>query len=62
VGQSFALHRSWDLATIACISDWPPQCHSVVGWWLFRDSSSVPVPAVDEQAVLWVQTQAELSE
>jgi len=61
VGQSFTLHRSWDSATIACISDWPPQCHSAVGWWLFRDSSAVPVPAVDQQAVLWVQTQAGLS-
>jgi len=52
VGQSFSFHRSWDMSKVACIWQWPPACHSFVGWWLLR--STPGPPAVTQQVTLWV--------
>ena len=52
VGQDFALHRSWGLSNVACSWEWPPQCRSFIGWWLYRTTPMWPV--IDQYAVLWV--------
>ncbi len=52
VGQDFALRRSWDLSSVSCAWEWPPQCRSFVGWWLYRTAPALP--ASDQNAVLWL--------
>jgi uncharacterized protein (TIGR03663 family) len=52
VGQDFVLRRGWDLTEIGCTWEWPPRCHTVAGWLLFRNTPSPPV--ADQFAALWL--------
>ncbi len=52
VGQSFALHRSWEPVEIGCTWEWPPRCRAAVKWLLFRATFSPSV--VDRHVVLWL--------
>jgi len=51
-GQDFVLTRTWDLNQVRCALSWPLHCEELVGWFLQRTSTGLPVS--EEWAVLWV--------